>query len=207
MDRQRLASAYAAAKVHALVSWYETTGLASLEAALAGCRIVSTNRGAPPEYLGEHAWYCNPADVSSIRAALEGALAASAPHPLSERILSEYSPDRSARALRQGYERALSMGKPQQPSASSLARLAESWDDLEAAQWQAAEHGRAYLRELEEWVRQRDEAIRWHADKIAALQVHLEEMRNLRVFRLYERFSRSWLYRLYSFFARPKRPR
>ncbi|MCS6863332.1 MAG: glycosyltransferase family 4 protein, partial [Abditibacteriales bacterium] len=51
VGQDALASAYAEAKVHVLPSWLETCGLASLEAALAGCNIVSTNRGGAREYL------------------------------------------------------------------------------------------------------------------------------------------------------------
>jgi glycosyltransferase involved in cell wall biosynthesis len=211
MDRHRLASAYAAAKVHALVSWYETTGLASLEAALARCRIVSTNRGAPPEYLGEGAWYCDPADVSSIRAALESAFAASPTDSLRERILSEYSQEKTAQALRHAYEGAASAGLPEQPSASSLAVLAESWHGLEAAHRRAAEYARVLFREredeliahagqLQEWLDQRDSTIE-------TLHTRLLDMQNLKVFRYYDSFSRSWLYRVYSLLARRKWPR
>ncbi len=39
-DDPLLASAYAAARVFALPSWFETPGLAALEAALAGCAVV-----------------------------------------------------------------------------------------------------------------------------------------------------------------------
>lgn len=62
-----LASAYAAAKVHVLPSWYETPGLASLEAGLAGCNIVSTDVGSPLEYFEKEALYCNPSSEESIR--------------------------------------------------------------------------------------------------------------------------------------------
>jgi len=65
-----LGSAYAAAKVHALPSWYETPGLSSLEAASLGCLIVSTDRGSARDYFGELASYCSPRSVESIRAAL-----------------------------------------------------------------------------------------------------------------------------------------
>ena len=42
---QELAGIYAMAAVHVLPSWRETPGLVSLEAAAAGCRIVSTAIG------------------------------------------------------------------------------------------------------------------------------------------------------------------
>src|SRR5262249_26969183 len=44
-DDPMLASAYAAARVFALPSWFETPGLAALEAALAGAAVVLTPFG------------------------------------------------------------------------------------------------------------------------------------------------------------------
>ena len=40
-----LAKYYASCKVHALVSWMETTGLSSLEAGVMGANIVITDKG------------------------------------------------------------------------------------------------------------------------------------------------------------------
>lgn len=71
-----LASAYAAASVHALPSWCETCGLVSLEAALAGTPVVASIAGHESAYLGADAWYCDPADPDSVRQAVEAALAA-----------------------------------------------------------------------------------------------------------------------------------
>ena len=69
-----LARHYREARVHACTSWYETPGLASLEAASSGCRVVATDRGATREYFGDHVDYCSPADPDSIRSAVEKAL-------------------------------------------------------------------------------------------------------------------------------------
>jgi glycosyltransferase involved in cell wall biosynthesis len=55
-----LASAYAAARVFALPSWFETPGLAALEAALAGCSIAITPYGATKDYFGEMVNYARP---------------------------------------------------------------------------------------------------------------------------------------------------
>ena len=49
--RPVLASAYAAARVFALPSWFETPGLAALEAALAGCSVVITPLRIDPGLL------------------------------------------------------------------------------------------------------------------------------------------------------------
>jgi glycosyltransferase involved in cell wall biosynthesis len=66
-----LVSAYSAAGVHALVSWYETPGLSNLEAAAVGCAIVSTDRGSAREYFGNSAYYSDPTSTQTICDSLE----------------------------------------------------------------------------------------------------------------------------------------
>lgn len=73
LSREMLASAYAAAKVHVLPSWFETTGLSSLEAGVADCNVVSTDRGYARDYLKDYAWYCDPSNLWSIRNAVKEA--------------------------------------------------------------------------------------------------------------------------------------
>jgi glycosyltransferase involved in cell wall biosynthesis len=73
LDADELADAYAAARVHALPSLWESVGLASIEAALAGCAVVSTVNCGMREYLGDHAWYCEPESVPAIRDAVASA--------------------------------------------------------------------------------------------------------------------------------------
>ena len=96
LERDMLASAYAAAKVHVLPSWYETPGLASLEAGLAGCNVVSTDRGSAKEYFGDLVWYCDPADLNSIRKAVLGAYAAPKTESLKKLIAEKYTWDKAA---------------------------------------------------------------------------------------------------------------
>ena len=71
---------YRSALVHCCPSWYETPGLASLEALACGCRIVTTSLGSAREYFGAHALYCEPNDVKSIATSVSQALGA-APAP------------------------------------------------------------------------------------------------------------------------------
>jgi len=66
-----LASAYAAAKVFALPSWFETPGLAALEAALTGCPLVLTPNGSTREYFGDMATYAHPNRPAGISQALQ----------------------------------------------------------------------------------------------------------------------------------------
>lgn len=73
LDASELADAYAAARVHALPSLWESVGLSSVEAALAGCTVVSTVHCGIDEYLGDDAWYCDPESAQAIRDAVSGA--------------------------------------------------------------------------------------------------------------------------------------
>lgn len=102
-----LASAYAAARVHALVSWYDTPGLVSLEAALAGCRIVSTDRGSAREYFGDLAYYCDPGNIESINKAIRNAWNSTNRNQLKEIILKNYTWEKAALKTFQAYQAAL----------------------------------------------------------------------------------------------------
>jgi glycosyltransferase involved in cell wall biosynthesis len=73
LEGEQLASAYAAARVHAMPSWYDTPGLTSLEALVSGCPVAATEFGCAREYFGSLATYCSPTDHASIRAAIEKA--------------------------------------------------------------------------------------------------------------------------------------
>lgn len=70
LDDEMLMSARAAARVHALPSWWECAGISHMEASLDGCNIVVGNKAAEPEYFLDGAYYCDPADVDSVRNAV-----------------------------------------------------------------------------------------------------------------------------------------
>lgn len=89
-DSRLLASAYAAARVVVLASWFETPGLAALEGAAAGAKVVVTERGSAREYLGPAARYVSPGDVGGIRAAVREAAAAPRDGTLRELVLRKY---------------------------------------------------------------------------------------------------------------------
>lgn len=103
----RLRGTYHAARVHACVSWYETPGLASLEAALSGCNLVLTPGGSTREYFRDQAFYAQPDDPHSIRAAVEAALAAAPEPDLAHRVARDFNWDAAARSTLRGYQLAL----------------------------------------------------------------------------------------------------
>lgn len=104
LPHDELPPLYARARVHAVPSWFETTGLVSLEAALSGCNVVTTSRGFARDYLGDMAWYCNPADPPSIRKAVEAAYHAPFREQLHRHVLRHFTWEHTAAATRAGYE-------------------------------------------------------------------------------------------------------
>lgn len=110
-----LVDTYRGHKVHVLPSWFETTGLVSLEAALCGCNIVTTDRGFAREYFGDLAWYCDPAKPKSIREAVETAHASPFQEQLRQRVLERYTWRHTAEATLAAYRILLRL--PQSESA------------------------------------------------------------------------------------------
>jgi glycosyltransferase involved in cell wall biosynthesis len=85
-----LASAYAAARVFALPSWFETPGLAALEAGLAGCAITVTPFGSTQDYFGDMVEYARPDRPAEIRRAVVKCWEDGADPRLSQSIATRY---------------------------------------------------------------------------------------------------------------------
>jgi glycosyltransferase involved in cell wall biosynthesis len=90
IPQEELPLLYAKARVHILPSWFETTGLSSLEAGYLGCNLIVTRKGDTEEYFGDLATYCEPDDVSSIREALLQAYQKPLDQELRNRIEANY---------------------------------------------------------------------------------------------------------------------
>jgi glycosyltransferase involved in cell wall biosynthesis len=91
LSQENLLRYYQEAKVHALPSWFETTGLSSLEAAAMGCNVVITEKGDTKEYFENYAFYCDPSSTASIFAAIELAASSGFNASLRETIYSKYN--------------------------------------------------------------------------------------------------------------------
>jgi glycosyltransferase involved in cell wall biosynthesis len=109
-SHDELGELYGRARVHAVPSLFETTGLVSLEAGLSGCNVVSTEVGYAREYFEDMAWYCDPYDLESIRSAVLAAFR-SPPRPeLRRRILERYTWEHTAAATAAAYRDLVSRG-------------------------------------------------------------------------------------------------
>ncbi|AZR74447.1 hypothetical protein BBF96_14255 [Anoxybacter fermentans] len=103
LPQNRLASAYAAARVHMLASWYDTPGLVNLEAGLAGCNLVVSDRGTAREYFGDLVWYCSPDDPHSIRMAVLEAFFSPQIDDLKSYILRHFTWEETGKATFEAY--------------------------------------------------------------------------------------------------------
>jgi glycosyltransferase involved in cell wall biosynthesis len=104
-DDPRLASAYAACGCLALCSWYETPGLAALEAGMSGVPLVLPDGGSAREYFGPHAEYVRPRDLRGIRRAVTEALRRGRSAELAEQTAGSFSWAAAAWATLEAYRR------------------------------------------------------------------------------------------------------
>lgn len=120
-----VAAALRAARVHALPSWAEGAALSNLEAAVAGCALVVSNRSSEFEYFGDAPYYCDPADPDSIRRAV---LTAWERRPAeeerwqacSQRVREQFTWERTAAATLEAYQRALAARAGRQGYAQAM---------------------------------------------------------------------------------------
>lgn len=105
VDPTELYRVFARSKVAVLASFYETTGLAALEALACGTHIVVSDSPYSREYFRDLAFYCDPYDDRSISDAIARALAAP-PLEVPDWIHS-YTWDQAGRLTREAYEAVL----------------------------------------------------------------------------------------------------
>jgi len=98
---------YALAKVHVLASWFETTGLSSLEAGIMDCNLVITEKGDTIEYFRDYAYYCEPDSVQSIKQAIIKAYESPVNPELKKHILNNFTWEKTAKKTLEAYEKVL----------------------------------------------------------------------------------------------------
>jgi glycosyltransferase involved in cell wall biosynthesis len=106
-DQQTIATLYRQYKVHILPSWFETTGLSSLEAAACGCNIVVSKKGDTEEYFTNNAIYCDPGNVESIKSAVDKAMTADINLAFMENIKEHYNWNVTAKRTFEVYQKVI----------------------------------------------------------------------------------------------------
>lgn len=109
IPQQKLVEHYASAKVHALPSWFETTGLSSLEAGAMGCNIVVSPNGDTRDYFDGHAWFGSPEDQASIDKAISDALESPVDLSFRDIVLENYTWKKAAEVTYTAYQKALNI--------------------------------------------------------------------------------------------------
>ncbi len=111
-DRSFLSNLMRRARVLVQPSYFETPGLAALEAASCGTPVVVARRGSTKEYFGDHAYYCG-LDPESIAQAIENALAepGSKGPQRAKYILDRYTYDQAAKQTVEGYKKSIEIYK------------------------------------------------------------------------------------------------
>jgi glycosyltransferase involved in cell wall biosynthesis len=90
-DSGLLRAAYASCSLFALPSMLETPGLAALEAACVGAKVLVTGVGCAREYFQDHAVYVDPLSVDSIVAGIEEAQLSSDPDAARDIVRREFT--------------------------------------------------------------------------------------------------------------------
>lgn len=111
LPANELAHLYRSHKVHISASWFETTGLCNLEAALQDCVLVITDKGDTVDYFKNDVLYCNPNDIDSIKTKVEDALNMKPSVELKNRITKEYTWKNAAKSTLKGYKKALNINE------------------------------------------------------------------------------------------------
>lgn len=107
LKQETLKHYYQMAKVHVLPSWFETTGLSSLEAAMMGCNVVITAKGDAKDYFGDDAFYCDPESPASIFEAIDKAANAKTNLSLQEKIKTKHTWQLAASQTKTAYQKVI----------------------------------------------------------------------------------------------------
>ncbi len=103
---EKMPAYYQHARVSVSASWFESTGLTSLEALFCGTSVVASGDRAR-EYLGDFAEYCRPNDVASIAQATRRAYERPLPQ-IPEKLRREYTWENAAKKTLEVYRQILS---------------------------------------------------------------------------------------------------
>ncbi|MEX6686383.1 glycosyltransferase family 4 protein [Danxiaibacter flavus] len=109
LPQQELLYYYKRASIHILPSFFETTGLSSLEAAAMGCKIVITDKGDAGDYFGDMADYCDPHSPESIYDAVVRAGIRQYDESLQQKILDCYTWYEATKNTKRAYKEVIQL--------------------------------------------------------------------------------------------------
>ena len=104
LPQEELMLLYQESEVHVLASWFETTGLSSLEAAYMGCKLVVTKCGDTIDYFKDYVEYCKHDSIELIYEAVILASKNTFSNILKTKIEEEYNWNYAAKCTFEAYE-------------------------------------------------------------------------------------------------------
>lgn len=107
LPQAELIQYYKRAKVHVLASWFETTGLSSLEAGVTGSNLVIGKRGDVEDYFEDFVYYCEPESPDSIKDAIIKAWNKEPSEELKKHILDNFTWEKAATKTLEAYNNTL----------------------------------------------------------------------------------------------------
>ena len=108
VPQENLVQYYRKAKVHILPSWFETTGLSSLEALYCGCNVVVTKYGDTSDYFDpQYCFFCDPGSIDSIREAVVKASESETKINYIDAVRSKYNWQQAAEKTLMAYMQAI----------------------------------------------------------------------------------------------------
>ena len=108
IPQEELVQYYKKARVHILPSWFETTGLSSLEALFCGCNIVVTKYGDTKDYFDpENCFFCDPGSIASIREAVAAAAVHATNTLYIDEVMDKYNWQQAAQKTVLAYQKVI----------------------------------------------------------------------------------------------------
>ena len=104
-----LASAYAACDTFVLPGWFETPGLAALEAAMAGAKVVATDGGSTNEYFSDKVFYIKPNNTKDMHSKIERMINKPKDNSLKDMVANSFSWEKITDKMVEGYKKVLSV--------------------------------------------------------------------------------------------------
>jgi glycosyltransferase involved in cell wall biosynthesis len=109
ISQSELVKYYLESSIHILPSWFETTGLSSLEAAYLGCKIIVSPNGDTKDYFKGFATYCERQSVKSIKKAIHTSSEQPYTDEFKEFIKKEYNWKKTAEITQSVYLKVLKL--------------------------------------------------------------------------------------------------